>query len=356
MADTATESTKGKTKFSAMSGMRRRSSKTTAFLSVFLFLVLLGGLVPVFAPLPSLSPPHHQLRHKSMNERKFEVAEDMFWKDGKPFQIIGGDVHYFRVLPEGIADLVSFVKLCQKLDLLVMLRAGPYICAEWDLGGFPAWLLAIKPALKLRSSDPAYLRIGICPYSFVERWWGVLLPKIAPLLYDNGGPIIMVQYENPNSNVQLRMNLGHMEMTRSYLHHLVTLARAHLGEEIVLYTTDGGRKENLQKGTISGDSVFSGKVDSNLLTSLLVMSLGLYLSYKRSSMPQENHHRFLRKCLVIIISDQLVHCYNACNFREFYTGWLTHWGEKIAATSADSTASYLEKILSKNGSAVLYVQ
>ncbi|XP_031263431.1 beta-galactosidase 17 isoform X4 [Pistacia vera] len=348
MADTATESTKGKTKFSAMSGMRRRSSKTTAFFSVLLFLVLLGGLVPVFAPLPSLSPLHHQLRHKSMNERKFEVAEDMFWKDGKPFQIIGGDVHYFRVLPEywedrllrakalglntiqiyvpwnlhepkpgklvfeGIADLVSFLELCQKLDLLVMLRAGPYICAEWDLGGFPAWLLAIKPALKLRSSDPAYLRL-------VERWWGVLLPKIAPLLYDNGGSIIMVQIEN---------EFGSYGDDKAYLHHLVTLARAHLGEEIVLYTTDGGRRENLQKGTISGDAVFSAVDFSTGDEPWPIFKLQKEFNAPGKSPPLSS---------------------------EFYTGWLTHWGEKIAATSADSTASYLEKILSKNGSAVLYV-
>ncbi|XP_021892982.1 beta-galactosidase 17-like [Carica papaya] len=94
----------------------------------------------------------------------------MFWKDGKPFRIIGGDLHYFRVLPEywedrllrakalglntiqtyvpwnlhepkpgklvfeGVADLVAFLKLCQKLDFVVMLRAGPYICGGLGLG------------------------------------------------------------------------------------------------------------------------------------------------------------------------------------------------------------------------------
>ncbi|KAG5526213.1 hypothetical protein RHGRI_032477 [Rhododendron griersonianum] len=125
----------------------------------------------------------------------------MFWKDGKPVQIIGGDLHYFRILPEywedrllrakkfglntiqtyvpwnlhepsrgeldfeGIADIVSFLKLCQKLDLLVMCPSYASFCKllsllkvlEWDLGGFPPWLLAVEPALKLRSSDPAFL-------------------------------------------------------------------------------------------------------------------------------------------------------------------------------------------------------
>ncbi|TQE07826.1 hypothetical protein C1H46_006585, partial [Malus baccata] len=127
--------------------------------------------------------------------RKFEISEDKFWKDGQPFQIIGGDLHYFRVLPEywedrllrakalglntiqtyvpwnlhepragildfdGIADLVAFLKLSQKLGILVMLRPGPYICAEWDLGGFPPWLLSINPAPRLRSSDPTFLQL-----------------------------------------------------------------------------------------------------------------------------------------------------------------------------------------------------
>ncbi|KAK0595460.1 hypothetical protein LWI29_006903 [Acer saccharum] len=272
------ESTAAKPKLSAR--MRKRSTKMTVFFTVLVLLLAFGGLVPVFAPLPSLSShksPHHHHHYKKMNVGKFEIDEDMFWKDGHPFQIIGGDLHYFRVLPEywedrllrakamglntiqtyvpwnlhepkpgklvfkGIADLVSFLKLCQKLDLLVMLRARPYICAEWDLGGFPAWLLAIKPALKLRSSDPAFLQL-------VEKWWGVLLPKTAPLLYNNGGPVVMVQIEN---------EFGSYGDDKVYLHHLVTLAKAHLGEDIILYTTDGGSRENLEKGTIKGDAVFS---------------------------------------------------------------------------------------------------
>ncbi|THF94280.1 hypothetical protein TEA_023431 [Camellia sinensis var. sinensis] len=197
------------TKLSTMA--RNRSIRTKIFLFL-LFLVAFGAFAPVFAPLPSLSSSlssHHNTN--KVNVRKFKIAEDMFWKDGKPFQIIGGDLHYFRVLPElamgvallvitmrvsdggtivessnglvscrgvgvnlrstlsegheywedrllrakalglntiqiyvpwnlheprkgqlvfeGIADIVSFLKLCQKLDLLVMLRPGPYICA-----------------------------------------------------------------------------------------------------------------------------------------------------------------------------------------------------------------------------------
>ncbi|KAL4570534.1 hypothetical protein LXL04_026190 [Taraxacum kok-saghyz] len=116
-------------------------------------------------------------------------------------------------------NIVSFIELCQKLDLLVMLRAGPYICAEWDFGGFPAWLLTKEPSIRLRSSDPVYLTL-------VDKWWGTLLPKIALLLYHKGGPIVMLQIEN---------EFGSYGVDKDYLHHLVNLARSHLGDDLILW-------------------------------------------------------------------------------------------------------------------------
>ena len=80
---------------------------------------------------------------------------------------------------------MKFIKLAQTHDLLVLVRPGPYICAEWEFGGFPYWLLKNK-AIKLRTSDNIFM-------SYVEKWMSVLLPALAPLLYSNGGPIIMVQ-------------------------------------------------------------------------------------------------------------------------------------------------------------------
>ncbi|OAY36500.1 beta-galactosidase 17 isoform X2 [Manihot esculenta] len=329
---------------------RKGGPKITLFL-LFISIIAFGVFVPVFAPLPSLSSSSHSHRHRKVftaNARSFEIADDVFWKDGKPFRIIGGDLHYFRILPEywedrllrakalglntiqtyvpwnlhepqpgnlvfeGIADLVSFLKICQKLDFLVMLRAGPYICAEWDLGGFPAWLLAIEPALKLRSSDPAYLKL-------VDKWWGILLPKVAHLLYNNGGPIIMVQIEN---------EFGSYGDDQSYLHHLVKLAREHLGENIVLYTTDGGTRETLEKGTIRGDAVFSAVDFSTGEDPSPIFKLQKEFNAPGKSPPLS---------------------------AEFYTGWLTHWGEDLQHTGAGFTASALEKIFSQNGSAVLYM-
>ncbi|KAK9022655.1 hypothetical protein V6N11_002902 [Hibiscus sabdariffa] len=355
MNQAATESTSR----SISTMARKRSSKTTSILFALLSVLASVYSLPVFASLPSLSSHSHDLhvhlprhqrqhRHQKIDFRKFEIAEDMFWKDGKPFQIIGGDLHYFRVLPEywedrllrakalglntiqtyipwnlhepeagklvfeGIADLVSFLNLCQKLGLLVMLRAGPYICGEWDLGGFPAWLLSIFPDVRLRSSDPAYLQK-------VEGWWGVLLPKVAPLLYGNGGPIIMVQIEN---------EFGSYGDDKVYLRHLVKLARGHLGEDIILYTTDGGSRETLKKGTIPGHGVFAAVDFTTGDNPWPIFKLQKEFNSPGKSPPLSS---------------------------EFYTGWLTHWSEKMARTDADFTAAALETIMLQNGSVVLYM-
>ncbi|KAF5805359.1 putative beta-galactosidase [Helianthus annuus] len=310
---------------------------------MILLLLLLFAFSTVFAPLPN-SPKHQVV----VNAPKFGIENDMFWKDGQPFRIIGGDLHYFRTLPEywedrllrakalglnavqtyvpwnlhepkegqlefhGIADIVSFLELCHKLDLLVMLRPGPYICAEWDFGGFPAWLLTKEPAITLRSSDPRYLAL-------VDSWWGVLLPKIAHLLYHKGGPIIMVQIEN---------EFGSYGDDKDYLHHLINLARSYLGDDIILYTTDGGTRDTLTKGTIRGDTVFSAVDFSTGEDPWPIFKMQKAFNAPGKSPPLS---------------------------AEFYTGWLTHWGESIAKTDAASTASALENILSRNGSAVLYM-
>ncbi|WVZ99431.1 hypothetical protein U9M48_044729 [Paspalum notatum var. saurae] len=280
--------------------------------------------------------------------RRFWIENDTFRKDGTPFQIVGGDVHYFRIVPEywkdrllrakalglntiqtyvpwnlhepepqswefkGFADIESYLRLAQELEMLVMLRVGPYICGEWDLGGFPPWLLTIEPALKLRSSDSTYL-------SLVERWWGILLPKVAPLLYNNGGPIIMVQIEN---------EFGSFGDDKNYLHYLVQLARRYLGSDIILYTTDGGAVGNLKNGSIPQDGVFAA-VDFETGSD----PWPIFRLQKKYNLPGKS----------------------APLSSEFYTGWLTHWGERIATTDATSTAKALRKILCHNGSAVLYM-
>ena len=154
---------------------------------------------------------------------KFEIR-DNFYLDGTPFKIISGAVHYFRIVPEywrdrleklkamgcntvetyipwnmhepekgefhfeGMLDVVKFVRIAQELGLWVILRPSPYICAEWEFGGLPAWLLA-EDGMKLRISYEPFI-------NHVRVYYNVLMEKIVPLQIDHGGPVILMQVEN----------------------------------------------------------------------------------------------------------------------------------------------------------------
>ncbi|XP_020359007.1 beta-galactosidase-1-like protein 2 isoform X1 [Oncorhynchus kisutch] len=147
-----------------------------------------------------------------------------FTLEGEPFRILGGSIHYFRVPraywedrllkmracgvntlttyvpwnlhePErGVfnfqdqLDLKAYISLAAELGLWVILRPGPYICAEWDLGGLPSWLLR-DPDMKLRTTYPGFTEA-------VDSFFDQLIPRVAPYQYSKGGPIIAVQVEN----------------------------------------------------------------------------------------------------------------------------------------------------------------
>lgn len=83
----------------------------------------------------------------------------------------------------------AFLRTAADVGLSVLLRAGPYMCGEWEFGGFPAWLLNQTQPVTLRTYGQPYIDL-------VDKWWGELLPRIKPLLYANGGPVIMMQVEN----------------------------------------------------------------------------------------------------------------------------------------------------------------
>ena len=153
----------------------------------------------------------------------FEIR-DNFYGDGKPIKIISGAFHYFRTVPEywrdrleklkamgcntvetyipwnmhepekgkfqfnGILDVERFVRLAQELGLYVILRPSPYICAEWEFGGLPAWLLR-ENGMRLRINYAPFIR-------HVEEYYRVLMPKLVPLQYTKGGPVILMQVEN----------------------------------------------------------------------------------------------------------------------------------------------------------------
>jgi beta-galactosidase len=154
----------------------------------------------------------------------FTLHDGKFFIDDQPIRLIAGEMHLSRIPAEfwedrikkaramglnavsayifwnelepregvfnfdGINDVRRFVQLCQANGLWVILRAGPYDCAEWEFGGFPAWLLKHK-GLRVRSDDPQFMEFS---RQYVEKLHG----QVGDLLVGHGGPIIMVQFEN----------------------------------------------------------------------------------------------------------------------------------------------------------------
>ncbi|NXT53904.1 BGAL galactosidase, partial [Pluvianellus socialis] len=281
---------------------------------------------PSTAPLLQASPPARSFQ--------LDYEENCFRKDGVPFRYISGSIHYARVprpswrdrllkmymsglsavqvyvpwnyhepLPGvydfvGNRDVEAFLDLTAELGLLVILRPGPYICAEWEMGGLPAWLLW-KPDIVLRSSDPAYL-------AAVDSWLHVLLPKIKPRLYQHGGNIISVQVENEYGS--------YYACDYQYLRHLLVSFRALLGSEVLLFTTDGTRVEELRCGTLQG----------------------LYATIDFG--PGSNVTEAFDAQRRIEPKGPLVNS-------EYYTGWLDYWGEAHATTSSARVARGLEDML-----------
>ena len=201
--------------------------------------------------------------------QRFEI-KDTFYLDGEPVKIISGAFHYFRTVPaywqdrleklkamgcntvetyipwnlheprkgefcfEGILDVEKFIRQAGELGLYVIIRPSPYICAEWEFGGLPAWLLQ-EDGMRLRISYPPFLR-------HVEEYYKVLLPRITPWQITRGGPVILMQVEN---------EYGYYANDKDYLE---TIKRYMIenGVEVPLVTSDGPYAESFNAGKVPG--------------------------------------------------------------------------------------------------------
>ena len=204
-----------------------------------------------------------------MQKKRFEIS-DQFYLDGKPFQIISGAIHYFRVVPEywrdrleklkamgantvetyipwnmhepvkgrfvfdGMLDIRKFVLLAQELGLYVILRPSPYICAEWEFGGLPAWLLK-EDGMRLRGCYEPFLK-------HIREYYDALFPVIAPLQVNYGGPVILMQVENEYG--YYGEDTAYLETMKQYM-----LDR---GVVVPLVTSDGPMDESLSCGRLPG--------------------------------------------------------------------------------------------------------
>ncbi len=272
-------------------------------------------------------------------QRDFRLGEKDFLLNGKPFRIMAGEIHYQRIPREywadrlikvkaaglntvatyvfwnalepepgqwdftGGNDLAAFIRTAQRVGLWVIVRPGPYACAEWDFGGLPAWLLR-TPDIKVRCSDPRYL--AACE-SYVMKLGEVL----GDLQAQRGGPVLMVQVEN---------EYGSFGNDRDYMMALKGFwERA--GIEVPFFTADGATPYMLEAGSLPGAAI------------------GLD--------PGANEKQFaeaerLGRGVPVFCS-------------ELYPGWLTHWGEPWARVKTEEFLPDLRWLLENGKSFSLYM-
>jgi beta-galactosidase len=202
-------------------------------------------------------------------------------------------------------DIEAFVRLCQQEGMWVLLRPGPYVCAEWDLGGLPPWLLA-TPDIRLRTdsrTDPRYMQA-------VARYIEELARRVAPLLIGNGGPILMIQIEN---------EFGSYDCNPVYLEELCTLWRQN-GIEGPFYTEDGITQLQQNRSNVRGGAIALSNGDAQ------------HIALAREAWPD-----------VPIMAG------------EVYPGWLTHWGEPAMQGTAFDLSSTLHAFMRQKLSFNLYV-
>jgi beta-galactosidase len=272
--------------------------------------------------------------------RGLSVSGEQFLLDGKPFQIVSGAVHYFRIHPDqwrdrlerlkamglntietyvawnfhqpkpgradfdGWRDLPAFLRIAGELGLQVIVRPSPYICAEWEFGGLPAWLLADRN-MELRCADPAYLKA-------VDAWYDQLIPRLVPLEAQHGGPVVAVQIEN---------EYGSYGNDTSYLAHLRDGLRSR-GLTSLLFAADGASEFFMRFGSLPG-TLEVGTGDGDPLPGIKAV---------KEFQPGK-----------------------PVMMAEYWDGWFDHWGEEHHTRDAAQMASYVDALLATGASVNLYM-
>lgn len=267
-----------------------------------------------------------------------QIEDDGFRLDGDPFRILSGGLHYFRVHPDlwadrlhkarlmglntvetyvpwnlhqprpdefrmdGGLDLPRFLDLAAAEGLHVLLRPGPYICAEWEGGGLPSWLLA-DPSMRLRSRAPRFL-------AAVDDYFGRLLPPLHDRLATRGGPVLAVQVEN---------EYGAYGDDTGYLEHLADSLHRH-GVDVPLFTCD--QPADVERGALPGV----------LATANFGSRSAAHLATLRTARP----------------SGPLL-----CT--EFWIGWFDRWGAHHVVRGAEQASQELDELLATGASVNFYM-
>lgn len=269
----------------------------------------------------------------------FEIR-DQFYLNGNPIKIISGSIHYFRVprpywrdrllklralgcncvetyipwnlhepapgafdFSDGL-DIAAFLREAQKLGLYAIVRPSPYICAEWEFGGLPAWLLK-QDDMVVRSFHPGYL-------AAVQRYYDALLPILVPTQIDHGGNVLMMQVEN---------EFGSYGKDKKYLRAVADMMLRG-GITVPLVTSDGPWGDLLHCGTIDG--VFP------------TANFGSHADEQFDILEKFHGEKRPLMCM------------------EFWIGWFDHWGAGHITTDPDAAAADLDRILAR-GSVNIYM-
>ena len=275
--------------------------------------------------------------------KRFEIGSS-FYLDGQEFKILSGAIHYFRIQPEdwyhslynlkalgfntvetyvpwnmhepkkgqfdfqGILDIEKFLQIAQDLGLYAIVRPSPFICAEWEFGGMPAWLLTED--MRIRSSDAPYLQA-------VADYYDELLPRLVPRLLDKGGNILMMQVEN---------EYGSYGEDKDYL-RAIRQMMLDRGVDCPLFTSDGPWRATLRAGTLIEEDLF------------VTGNFGSKADYNFAQMQEffdEHGKKWPLMCM------------------EFWDGWFNRWKEPIIKRDPEELAQAVHEVL-KQGSINLYM-
>jgi beta-galactosidase len=275
----------------------------------------------------------------------FDIGPEDFLLDGERMQVVSGALHYFRVHPdqwadrirkarlmglntietyvpwnfhapepgvfdlEGRRDLGRFLDLVAAEGLHAIVRPGPYICAEWDGGGLPAWLLA-DDAVGVRRHEPLFL-------AAIGKYYANLLPLVAERQVTRGGPVLMVQIENEYG----AYGDDPLPERQKYLRALVDLVRDQ-GIEVPLFTCDQANDEMLSRG-------------------------GLPELHKMATFGSRSKERF-----EVLRRHQPT---GPLMCMEFWNGWFDSWGLEHHLAPAEANAADLDDLLAAGGSVNLYM-
>jgi beta-galactosidase len=301
-------------------------------------IIFLLGVVFIFN-LPAFSQQKHS----------FEIKDGSFWYDGKVIQVHSGEMHFARVpkaywkqrlqmikamglntvatyvfwnyqetspgvwdFKTGNKNIREFIKTAQDVGLMVILRPGPYACAEWEFGGYPWWLQKEK-SLVIRSYNQPFL-------DSCRTYINKLADQVRDLQITRGGPIIMVQAENEfGSYVVQRQDISledHKKYSAAIKQQLLDA-----GFDVPLFTSDGSSL--FSGGTIAG-ALPTANGEDNI--DELKKAVNEYHDGKGPYM-----------------------------VAEFYPGWLDHWAEPFQKVSTEEVVNQAEKYLKAGVSFSFYM-